>query len=330
MRTAPPLVEVWRGPVLESMHRGHVVVCDADGKIIRAWGDPDQVILPRSACKMVQALPLVETGAADAVGLTQRHLAVACASHNGASIHTELVTRWLEDIGQTDEDLRCGPQMPSDREAFNGLVRGGQTPCQYHNNCSGKHTGFLTLARHLGAGPDYVDPDHPVQQLVREAFEDVTGQPSPAFGIDGCSAPNFATTIRGLARAMAKFAVARPSSGSDRMRAMARLVAAMRSHPDLVAGEGRACTELMRAMEGRAALKTGAEGVYVAILPEKGLGVAIKIEDGATRASECALAEVLVQLGVLDPEHPAAVARRTPPILNRRGIETGIICPAMT
>jgi len=328
MNDAISLVEIWRGPFLESVHRGHGVVCDASGQVVEAWGDPTKTILPRSSCKMIQALPLVESGAADAIGLSDRHLALACASHQGATIHSDLVTSWLSHIDQSDDDLRCGPQFPRDRDVGNEMIRTYGSPCQYHNNCSGKHTGFLTLKKHLNAGPDYIEPDHPVQKMVREAFEDVTNQPSPGFGIDGCSAPNFATTMQGLGRAMAWFASADPESSATRERAAGRLVNAMRTHPELVAGEGRACTELMRAMNGKVVLKTGAEGVYVAILPEQKLGVAVKIEDGTTRAAECAIASILVRLGALNPDHPATLMRRNAPILNFRGVEAAWIRPA--
>lgn len=320
------MTEVWRGSLLESLHLGHAVVCDATGQIVRSWGDPEAVIYPRSSCKMVQALPLVTSGAADKYGLSSEHLALACASHNGAAIHTDRVRAWLDQLGKADDDFRCGPQMPADQDASYGLIRAYEKPCQVHNNCSGKHAGFLTLGAHMGAGPDYVDIDHPVQQAALNAFEETTGLSSPTYGIDGCSAPNFATTLHGLARAMAFFASARDRS--DRQsQAAARLAGAMVKHPDLVAGEGRACTELMRAMNGRVAIKTGAEAVFIAILPEKKLGVALKITDGTTRASECSIAAILVHLGVLDADHPTTRKYMNAPILNRRGIDTGLIKP---
>ncbi len=322
MTQATPMVEVWRGDFLESAHVGHAVVCDGSGDIVQAWGDVDATVLPRSSVKMIQALPLITSGAADAAGLTPEHLALACASHNGAAIHTDRVADWLGTLGLDDDALRCGPQLPDNRPAREALIRGHESPCQMHNNCSGKHTGFLTLARHLRAGPEYIEPDHPVQQAARDAFEETTGESSPGFGIDGCSAPNFACSLYGMARAMAHFAAAPEGS------AEARLHEAMRLHPDLVAGEGRACTELMRAMNGRVAIKTGAEAVFAAILPEQKLGVALKIVDGTTRASECAIAAILVGLGVLDPAHPATRKRMNAPILNRRKIQTGWIRPA--
>ena len=322
-----PMAEIWRGEFLESVHLGHAVICDETGQIVEAWGDPDQVVLPRSSSKMIQALPLVESGAADARRLWQEHLALACASHNGAAIHVDRVQAWLDHIGRSDDDFRCGAQEPRDIEIRDGLIRAGKSPCQIHNNCSGKHTGFLTLAQHLGAGPEYVEFDHPVQQACLEAFEDVTGETSPGHVIDGCSAPNFAVSLYGMARAMAYFASAEDRSGA-RAEAAVRLREAMVAYPELVAGEGRACTELMRATEGRVALKTGAEAFFIAIIPERELGVALKVADGSTRGAECAIAAILVKLGLLDPEHPAVLKRMNAPICNWRGIATGVVRPA--
>jgi L-asparaginase II len=320
------MVEIWRGEFRESVHRGHAVICDATGGIVAAWGEPEKVVLPRSAAKMIQALPLVESGAADTFGLSSEQLALACASHNGAVIHTERVARWLADLGLSDDDLRCGPQRPDDPAERRRLTCSDTAPCQWHNNCSGKHTGFLTLSRHLGAGPEYIDPLHPVQQAVRAAREELTQETCPGYAIDGCSAPNFAATMHGTARAMASFAAARTGQGS-RSTAQARLVHAMVAHPELVAGERRACTDLMRAASGRAAIKTGAEGYFTAILPDQGLGVALKIDDGGTRASNAAIAAILVKLGVLDRAHPAARTHMAPRILNRRGVDSGHLQP---
>jgi L-asparaginase II len=221
-------------------------------------------------------------------------------------------------------DLRCGAHEPADRDERDRLIRAHEAPCQIHNNCSGKHSGFLTLTRHLKAGPEYVELDHPVQQAVRAAFEEVTGEASPGYGIDGCSAPNFATSVTGLARAMARFAAA-TGTGDARDRAMHRLTRAMAAHPELVAGEGRACTELMRAMDGRVAIKTGAEAVFVAIVPERQMGIALKIVDGGTRGAEAAIVALLARLGVLDARHPAALKRLDAVQRNWRGIETGIV-----
>ena len=318
----PATVEVIRGDRVESLHRVHAVVHDG-ASAVEAWGDPARVTFPRSSCKMMQALPLVESGAADAAGLTDAHLALACASHQGDAVHTEAVAAWLAAEGLSADDLRCGAHEPYGTAARDALIRSGEAPCQIHNNCSGKHAGFLTLNRRLGGGAEYVEVDHPVQRAVRAAFEEVCGEESAGWGIDGCSAPNFAVSLDGFARGLARFARA----GTDRRgAAMRRLRGAMAGHPVMVAGEGRACTALMRAMDG-VAVKTGAEAVFAAILPDanggRGLGIAVKVEDGATRAAEAVIAALLVRHGALDPAHPEAQRLREGPIANRRGIVTG-------
>ncbi|MBC7179084.1 MAG: asparaginase, partial [Roseovarius sp.] len=218
------MIDFWRSDHCESFHSGHAAIVDASGALVDGWGEPTTLIYPRSSCKMVQALPLVESAAAR--GLSARHLALACASHQGAALHTDLVAGWLADLGLTEADLRCGASEPKDRAARDALIRAGREPCQYHNVCSGKHAGFLTLNRHLGGDPEYIDVDHPVQRAVRAAFVEITGEDSPGHGIDGCSAPSFLTTVTGLARAMARFAAAR-EDGGVRDRAMIRLREAM-------------------------------------------------------------------------------------------------------
>lgn len=314
--TAVPMIELWRGGMLESVHSGHAVVFGPGG-IEAAWGDPEAVIFPRSSCKMIQALPLIRSGAADAAGLTERQLALSCASHSGAHIHVQAVSDWLSALDMGEADLRCGAHMPQDRDENKRLSCSDTSPCQLHNNCSGKHAGFLTLNRHLHGGSEYVEVDHPVQKAVKEAFEEVTQEVSPGYGIDGCSAPNFACTVTGLARAMQFFAAAPEDS------AAARLARAMVAFPEMVAGEERACTRLMRATGGRAAVKTGAEAVFVAIIPELRQGIALKILDGGTRASEAAITALLVRAGVLDAAHPI-VERLIPKAqTNWRGFVTG-------
>ena len=321
MKNAVPMVELWRGGRLESCHAGHAVIWD-EGGLQESWGDPAAIIFPRSSCKMIQALPLVESGAADAAGLTDRHLALSCASHQGAALHVGMTGQWLAGLGLAEGDLRCGSHEPYDREERNRLIRADEAPCQLHNNCSGKHCGFLTASQHMKAGPEYVEIDHPLQRAIKAATEEVTGETVAGYGIDGCSAPNFAMSLAGLARAMQGFAAAR-DTGDARQRAMMRLRNAMAAHPDMVAGEGRACTELMRAMGGRVSIKTGAEAVFVAMIPEQKIGIALKIADGATRASEAAVVALLVRLGVLAADHPMAQKRLPGVQKNWRGLETG-------
>jgi L-asparaginase II len=318
MSAPQPMVELWRGGLLESTHAGHAVIWGPGG-IEAAWGDPSTVIFPRSSCKMIQALPLIETGAADAVGLTEAHLALACASHQGEARHVRLASDWLTSIGLSEPDLRCGSHEPYDHAERNRLIKNDESPCQLHNNCSGKHCGFLTVTRHIGAGPEYVEIDHPLQHMIRAATEETTGEAVAGWGIDGCSAPNFAVSVAGLARAMQAFAAA-SGSGGVRHRAMHRLARAMATYPELVAGEGEATTELMQAMGGRVALKYGAEAVFTAILPEKQLGIALKIADGGKRASETAIATLLVRAGVLDRDHPVAKSYLKAVQWNRRHI----------
>lgn len=329
MSQAVEVLEVWRGPIRESVIRGHAVVCTLSGDVVDAWGDADLVTLPRSSCKMIQALPLVLSGAADAQGLTPEHLALACASHQGAPAHTDRVSAWLDHLGLAEPDLRCGPQEPSDKPVRDALIRAGDAPCRIHNNCSGKHAGFLTLNQHLGGGADYHHPDHPVQVAVKEQFETATGEVSPGFGIDGCSAPNHACTLTGLARAMAAFAGARDDTATG--AAMTRLREAMIAHPYLVAGDNRACTALMQAAPG-VAVKTGAEGVFVGILRDAGLGIALKIESGAAsgadmRGADAFIAWLLVKYGALDSNHPAAQTYMRGPITNWDGLITGEFRP---
>jgi L-asparaginase II len=320
---AVPVLEVWRGGLLENAHLGHAVVCDAKG-VVQSWGNPEAVIFPRSSAKMIQALPLLETGAADARGLSDAHLAFACASHEGAGLHVDMAGRWIADLGLQESDLRCGAHEPDNRTERDRLIRAGERPCQLHNNCSGKHSGFLTVTQHLKAGPEYVDIDHPLQKAIRAASEETAGETVAGWGVDGCSAPNFAMTVAGLARAMATFAAARDGHGA-RESAMHRLTRAMAAHPQYVSGEGQPCTELMQAMQGRVAVKGGADGVYVAILPEKGLGIALKIVDGNSRAKVAAITALLASLGLLDPGHPAAVKHMGSSQRNWRGLETGFI-----
>ncbi len=321
---AERLVDVFRGGLLECVHYGHAAISRVDGTLVESWGNPDSTFLPRSASKMLQALPLLESGAG--ADLEDTRLALACASHSAERVHVERVGAWLDELELDEKALACGPQASRDADLAEAMIREGEPVTRLCNWCSGKHAGFLTVAKHLGAGPDYVDPGHAVQVAVREAFEDMTGMVSPGFGIDGCSAPNFATTVRGMATAMARFAVA-GKAGGVRDRSAARLRNAMIAHPDMVAGTGRADTVLMRACREPVAIKSGAEGVHVAILPSQSIGIAIKVSDGASRASEGALAALLVRLGVADATHPDVARYLNMPVLNWDGLVTGSVRP---
>ena len=318
------MCEIWRGSYLESVHTGMAVICDKDGEISHQWGDPNALILPRSSAKMMQAIPLIISGAEKKFSIGEDLLALACASHNAAEIHLSRVLGWLSHLGFSETDLRCGPQPSKDPYVKKQMLEKGQSPCQIHNNCSGKHAGFLSVSRHLNAGPEYTDPDHPVQLMVMDVFQELTQNKVDGITIDGCSAPNPAIPLYSLAKVMSWFATAHKRD-DQLSKAALKLRNAMVNYPELVAGELRACTNLMKACEKKAILKTGAEGVFVAILPELEKGIALKIFDGGTRASECAIASLLIQLGVLNPNHPTALAYTHTPILNWRKIQTGMM-----
>lgn len=319
----PVLVEVTRGAHVESRHRGAVAISDPGGTLLFALGDVELPVFPRSAVKALQGIPLVESGAADAYGFGPRELALAQASHGGEPAHVEGVSAMLAAIGRGERDLECGSHMPSHPASAAELIRSGRKPNQLHNNCSGKHANFLALARHLGMDHrGYVSAGHPVQQAVREALESLTGAAhrTDFCGTDGCSIPTYATPLSALARGFARFA-----SGTgmtpERARAAERLYDAAVSEPFYVAGTGSFDTLAMQLVKGAALLKTGAEGVYCAAVPGRGLGVALKCDDGSTRASEAMMAAVLMRLM---PEHESGLRKWThAPVRTRRGAIVG-------
>ncbi|QIE56463.1 asparaginase [Pikeienuella piscinae] len=323
----PVLVARQRAGFVERVHHGRVAIVDGrspEGALAAALGDVGSAFLPRSSCKILQALPMVESGAADAAKLSPRHLALSCASHQGSDAHATFAGEWLREMGFSETDLMCGAQESGDAATRERMIRAGEAPSQLHNNCSGKHSGFLCQAKHLRASAEnYVSPDHPVQKAVAAATAELAGEEIAGHAIDGCSAPNFALSLTGLARAAARIAAAETALAGVRLDAAIRLRSAMAAHPFEVAGEGRCCTGLMRAGEGRFAVKTGAEGAFIAILPEMGLGVALKIDDGNTPAAECAMTGILVALGALDAGDERIACWLTPREVNRRGLVCG-------
>lgn len=326
----PVLVEATRGPLVESLHRGAVAVCDAGGDIVAGWGDIERAVFPRSAVKPLQALPLIESGAAAHFGVSDEEIALACASHAGDAKQTELVERWLRRVGLGVADLECGSQIPTDPDAALALAIEGGKPSALHNNCSGKHCGMLTTALHMGEPTKgYVGADHPVQRRITDTLGEMAGtmpQHTP-FGTDGCGIPTFALPLSGLATALAR--MADPSSLPPiRRDAARRIVAAMSGHPDLIAGRGRLSTLVMRAAPS-IVVKGGAEGVYAAILPGRGLGVAVKIDDGANRAAEVAMLAILRHLRALSAEEEALLADHCQPtIRNVAGEPVGVLRPS--
>ena len=322
----PVLVEVTRGDMVESRHRGAVAALGIDGTVVLAAGDIERPVFARSAIKPLQALALLESGAAEQFQVTDAEIALACASHSGEPAHVEVAGAWLERIGCRVEDLECGSHLPSSRSAAEALLRAGGQATALHNNCSGKHTGFLAVARHLGhPTKGYIRIEHPVQQRVLGILETMTGldlSDAPR-GIDGCGIPVIGMSLGNIALAMARLVDPRDQP-EPRQQACARVCRAMAAEPFMVAGTGRFCTQVIGATSGRALVKTGAEGVYCGALPGLGLGFALKIDDGAGRAAEVLAGRVLRRLGAVEDAEIAALASIfQPPVLNRAGRVVG-------
>ncbi len=325
----PVLVEVSRGDMVESRHRGAVAVARADGELLLALGDVTRPVYPRSAVKLLQAVPLVESGAADAFGLDEVELAVACASHSGDRIHVEAARSLLAKAGLDESQLACGAHWPIGDGATRELLKAGKQPTPIYNNCSGKHAGMLATAVHLGlALKGYEKPDHPVQKAIARVLSETCGVAlqEDAMGIDGCSVPTYALPLAALAQGFARIATGQGLS-PQRAKAVRRLMQACFAAPVLVAGEGRFDTAVMRALAPNCFVKGGAEGVHCAALPELGLGIALKIDDGAKRGTEYALATVLA---ALLPEARAALRDRIAgEIETLRGARAGRIAPSV-
>lgn len=328
MSKGPVVIEVTRGPVVESRHEGAAAIVKADGTVVDSWGDIDARILPRSANKPIQAMAFVESGAVEKFGLGKEHIALACASHNGEKRHVETVRTWLRKTGLSEADLECGTHPPRLQASIEALVRENAMPTAAFNNCSGKHSGFLSTALAYGEPTDgYIKYDHPVQQRLRQVMSDLSGEQADdyAYGTDGCGIPTLATPLKSLARAMAS--MADPSRLSNRhAEAAVRIRDAMNAEPFMVAGSGRFCTRINEALPGVAQVKTGAEGVFCGMLPTLGLGIAIKMWDGAGRAAEIAMATLLGHLGVLSVTQKEELQH--PPVKNVVGLLVGEMRPA--
>ncbi len=329
---APPIIaEVTRGGMVESRHRGSLAVVDAKGRVVEAIGIVDEPIYPRSAIKPLQAILLVESGAADRFQVSDSEVTLASASHNGEPMHVEAVRAWLQRIGLSENDLECGAQLPGYAGVAHELIRSGIAPTALHNNCSGKHTGFLTVARHLGVPTKgYIEPEHPVQRLLFKLFEelcaaDLSRRPR---GRDGCGIPVFGITLAEMARALAQ--LADPEGlAPTRAGACRRIVRSVAANPLLIAGTGRFDSKVIAGTGGAILVKGGAEGVHAAALPTQGLGIALKIEDGAGRASGVALGQALVHMGAITPEQAQGLASElAAPLKNWVGTHVGDIRPA--
>lgn len=318
------LAQVWRGPVVESIHRGAVVVADASGSWRHAWGNPGLVTTPRSSLKPFQAVALVESGAADAFGLTEEHIALACASHHAQPFQVALVRGWLARLGLDETALVCGPDLPRGREdLLAAAVSGG--PSRVYHNCSGKHCGFLTVARHLGGGLGYADPSHPAQRLYLDILSEFIGHDAGRLprGTDGCGLPAIALSLGDMARAAARFVTVKART-PERRAAVTRVLKAMEAYPDHLQGKDEATSRIVRATGGRVLLKSGAEGFVLAFLRDEGLGVAVKIADGATRGKMGVLVRTLAHLGAVPADQAEALLEAVePPILDSNGHPVG-------
>jgi L-asparaginase II len=328
---SPELIEVWRGAMVESRHRGSFAVVDADGRVIEARGDVERLVYARSAIKPLQALPLIETGAADALAVADEELALACASHGGEPRHVSTVAGWLARLGLSERDLECGAHPPSHAPSARALFAERREPTALHNNCSGKHTGMLATCVHMREPTHgYIALEHPAQRRVIQVLSEMCslGLSHAPRGIDGCGLPQLGIPLTALARAFARFA-APERLPPLRAAACRRLAAAMIAHPFMVAGSGRFCTRALEAARGKAVVKTGAEGVFIAAIPGRGFGIALKIDDGAARAAEVAMAALLIRHAGFDETEARAFQSFTrPTISNVAGLPVGQLAPA--
>jgi L-asparaginase II len=315
----PVIAEILRGPTVESQHRGAFAVVDAVGQVLRSSGDIRKPVFPRSAIKAFQCVPVIESGAADHFGLSDEEIALCCASHIGEAEHVRVASSILRKVGIDEDDYECGIHWPERMDDRAALVKAGQGPRAIHNNCSGKHAGMLALAKHLGAPlSGYVLKDHPVQQAIArtlDAYCDVDTANAPC-GTDGCSVPTWPMPLKDVARGFAKLFAPGNSVGE-------RIAKAVRANPFMIAGTGKFDTRIMQAVP-RLFIKVGAEGVYCGAIPHASLGFALKIDDGASRGAEVAIARVLSALNCWTADEVIAISEFTHSTMhNWRKLEVG-------
>ena len=323
--TNPVLAEVTRGQTVESRHHGAFCVIGPGGKVLVSRGDIEAPVFPRSAIKAFQALPLLESGAADRYGFTDEEVALCISSHNGEPDHVRVARSMLAKAGVSEADYECGSHWPYDMPALHDMITKGETPHDVHNNCSGKHAGMLAFAKASGADvKGYVGIDHPVQLAVAKAMGEICDidLKDQAWGIDGCSVPTWAIPLKNMARGFQRLATGEDLSEA-RKAACQRMIRAARAHPFMVAGTERFCTDLMKALP-RVFVKTGAEGVFCGAIPHAVIGFAVKCDDGAHRASEAATAAVLLGMDGWTPEERTVLQGFIrQPIKSRKGVEVG-------
>ena len=327
------LVAVERGPLVESIHRGDIAIVKANGEVISSVGDSEKVVYARSSMKPMQTIPIIETGAADRFHFDEGDLAIACASHNGEKQHTARVTSILSRLGLDVTDLKCGVHPPRWRDAYEELLRSGEEVTSVHNNCSGKHVGMLATAKHMEERiEDYYNNDHPVQRRILSVISELTDVPTRniQIGIDGCGVPVHGIPLRNLALGFAR--MADPSGLEEsRQQSIRRVTGAMMNAPEMVGGTSRFCTDFMKHMGGKMFGKVGAEGVYCVGVPKAGIGIAVKIEDGESRATSAVILEILAQMDLIDEREAKALeSYHFPPLLNAREEKVGMIKPVFS
>lgn len=318
----PVMVEATRGRYPESRHRGSAAVVDSLGHVIRSWGNIYEPVFGRSSLKLVQALPLIESGAADAFHLTAEEIALACASHYGEETHIKVLEGWLHKLGKDERILECGTHRP-----LSSLPPHGK-PTVLHNACSGKHLGFLTTSLHRNEKLEgYIEKDHPIQRRVEQVLGEMTGidMAHAPHGTDGCGIPAFAIPLYNISLAMAKFAD--PSHlHYPRQKAIHRILSAIQEHPEMIAGRDGFDSKIIKRTQGQVICKMGAGGVEIAVIPSLGLGIALKIDDGNAKAAELAFLAILRSLGCLDEELYESLEPRQP-ILTHKGKTAGFLQP---
>ncbi|GMA62652.1 asparaginase [Alicyclobacillus fastidiosus] len=319
-----PFAYVTRGGIVESVHSGVIAVVSSEGKLLGEYGDSNLVTFARSACKPLQAIPLVESGAMEAFAFEEADLALFCASHSSEAQHTERVERILARIGLDESYLQCGAHIPHSMQTYDRLVQAGKTLSSLYSNCSGKHSGMLAYAKHVGADvATYHHVEHPLQQAILQVVSDLTEvlKDDIVIGVDGCGVPVHALPVQNWARAYAKFADPERFGHGE---AMHRISTAMRAYPSLVGGTDRFDTDLMTATHGRILAKGGAEGFMMVVVPKQRVGIALKVRDGNARAIPPIVIHTLDGLGALSPSELESLHKyQKPEVKNTRGEVVG-------
>ncbi len=323
----PLIVEVIRGPVVESLHQVMAVVVNEIGSMTHYWGNPQFLTVPRSAIKMIQALPLIESGAADHFGLEDKHIALACASHRGEKDHLVALHEWAEKVQIKESDYICGPHLPFDEASAHDMVRRGQKPTVFCNNCAGKHSAIITTCKHLGEDPAGYDKyEHISQKRLRKVLTETMkiDHSKMSFGVDGCGIPSYAVPLLSMAQGMSVFV--NPKEAPLRKAACERVLRAVRTHSFYIAGSDNFATAVIEKTQGRSIVKGGAEGVFCGVLPEKRLAFAVKAADGAGRAAQLVAASLLLNLGGMTADEFKSLSKFTQPsVTNWKGDVVGQI-----